>query len=128
MVSFCSTSHFVPFPGFVPPLEAGIGIEKGLFNQTLDNFLYSHKEEVSFVNIDMDLYSGAVYVLKRLIPRFSNECIVHFHELTGEGKKGMDELRALYEIIDEFPNYSWQLILVFGRGRSSQIFRVTKSD
>ena len=108
-------------------MENGIGIQKGLFNETLEAFLSSHsEEEVSFVNIDMDLYSGAVYVLTRLMPRFADGCIVHFHELTGDAKQGMDELRALYDILNLFPNYAWQLLLVYGRGRSTSVFRVTK--
>lgn len=114
--------------GVIPLLEDGIGIEKGLFNETLDAFLTIHKEEeVSFVNIDMDLYSGAVYVLTRLVPHFSDGCIVHFHELTNDAMKGLDELRALYDIVNLFPHYSWQLLLVYGRGRSTSVFRVTKN-
>lgn len=65
-----------------PPtdLPANVRIVKGLFQDTLPGFLEEHPEPASFVHIDSDLYSSAIFVLRSLKDRL-NGAIVAFDEL-----------------------------------------------
>lgn len=87
-------------------------IVKGLFEQTLEPFLLQHalsldqdshsrsSKKISFVNMDMDLYSGAHYVLQRILPHLSARGVVHFHDFFNEVSRcRSDEMRALYDVL-----------------------------
>ena len=47
----------------VQPWSKNIRLVKGLFQDTLENFLDLHTEPIAFMNIDSDLYSSAKYIL-----------------------------------------------------------------
>ena len=91
----------------------------GLFNQTLDSFLLQHVvaqggKQISFVNIDMDLYSGAFYVLERILPHLSSGAVIHFHDFFNAFNScHSDEMRALFDVM--FNNSP------FGKDRPSSI-------
>ena len=81
----------------------------GLFNQTLEPFLlkYASEKKISFVNIDMDLYSGAVYVLDNIIPFLSPGAILHFHDFYNHYNPcRSDEMEALYKVMFAKTNFS----------------------
>ena len=94
-----------------PPqdLPDNVYIVKGLFNQTLNAFLHQlepQRARIGFVNIDCDLYSSALYVLKGIITYMRKGSIMHFHEFMRypsetDGCRGHDELRALYSLLQE---------------------------
>lgn len=76
--------------GVVPPTEKGIMIQKGLFNETLPGFLKDPKTSCSRktgnsvlvgVNIDNDLYEGALYILNNLVPCMRKGTLLHFHDI-----------------------------------------------
>ena len=43
-----------------PPVRAGVELVTGLFNETLGPFLEANAGDVMFLNIDNDLYEGAL--------------------------------------------------------------------
>ena len=63
-----------------PPVRAGVELVTGLFNETLGPFLDANAGDVLLVNIDNDLYEGALDVLERLRDRFVVGTRLHFHE------------------------------------------------
>lgn len=117
--------------GKIPTTEANVKLIVGLFNQTLEPFLREHpNEKIGFVNIDMDLYKGAYYVLNKLIPRFQPGTIVHFHEFFSHNSKhntlgGEEEMRALYYVLKRSTiPVTLQLMPFQARWREPLVFRV----
>ena len=61
-------------------MREGVELVTGLFNETLGPFLEANAGDVMFLNIDNDLYEGALDVLERLRERFVVGTRLHFHE------------------------------------------------
>ena len=82
-------------------------------DETLGPFLDANAGDVLLVNIDNDLYEGALDVLERLRERFVVGTRLHFHELVEfqRGRCGDDmkcvrpdqEMRALYRFLRRHP-------------------------
>jgi hypothetical protein len=90
--------------GLIPSTRSTVKIVNGLFNETLEPFLRRNivngMKKISFVNMDMDLYSGAYYVLERIIPHLSSGAVIHFHDFFNSMTNcHSDEMRALYVIM-----------------------------
>lgn len=79
--------------GELPPVPANVHLVKGLFNDTLPAFLAEHPGPAAFINIDCDLYTGAIEVLRDLRSRMIPGTILHFHEIDQVGVS--QELKAL---------------------------------
>lgn len=83
----------------------------GLFNQTLVPFLQRHASatsKIGFVNMDMDLYSGARYVLESIIPHLSRGAVIHFHDFyNAMNSCNSDEMRALYDVLFAQSQFGW---------------------
>jgi hypothetical protein len=94
-----------------PPLvHNNVVLIKGWFNETLVNFIQSHNKKVSFIHIDVDLYSSTKYILNVLKDYIDKDCIIVFDELVNypgfDGDNG--ELKAFYEFITENNvDYEW---------------------
>ncbi len=72
---------------------------------------------MSFVNMDMDLYSGAVFVLKTLVPHLSRGAVLHFHDFFSSVAycDPSDEMRALHDVMfgdHRDRNFKFQLQLM----------------
>jgi hypothetical protein len=96
--------------GQLPKVNDNVELVKGWFDQTLVPFLKKHKQKISFVHIDADLYSSTKYILNGLKDRFDKDCVVVFDELVNypgyDGDTG--ELKAFYEFITENKvDYEW---------------------
>ncbi len=96
--------------GVLPQVNNNIELIKGLFNETLVNFIQSQNKKVSFIHIDADLYSSTKFVLNALKNYIDEECIIIFDELVNypgfDGETG--ELKAFYEFITENNvEYEW---------------------
>lgn len=96
--------------GVIPPHDPNIEFHKGFFNTTLGRFLSNHTtEKLGFVNIDCDLYAGAIEILHALKDRMRPGSVLHFHEFMGirpmEG-----ELKAFHEfVINNKPNLGFEM-------------------
>ena len=96
--------------GNLPQVNNNVELIKGWFNETLINFIETHNKKVSFIHIDVDLYSSTKYILNVLKNYIDKDCIIVFDELVNyEGFDGDNgELRAFYEFITENTvDYEW---------------------
>jgi hypothetical protein len=96
--------------GKLPIVNENVILVKGLFENTLSDFIKSKNKKVSFIHMDADLYSSTKYILNTLKNYIDNECIIVFDELINypgfDGEKG--ELKAFYEFITENKvDYEW---------------------
>jgi hypothetical protein len=96
--------------GILPKVNDNVKLIKGLFNETLLNFISSHNKKISFIHIDCDLYSSTKYILNTLKDYIDNECIIVFDELVNYPEFDSDkgELKAFYEFtLENKVNYEW---------------------
>lgn len=89
--------------GNLPIVKPNITLVKGLFSDTLLQFIQSQNKKVSFIHVDADLYSSTKYILNTLKDYLDTDCIIVFDELVNypgfDGDTG--ELKAFYEFITE---------------------------
>lgn len=134
--------------GQVPPVRKGIFIQKGLFNETLPGFLADPKTSCSNkgssnilvgVNIDNDLYTGALYILNNLVPCMVEGTLLHFHEIFKPAKYHsdgklihfviMDEMAALYDFLqNKGRGMILQILPYKNTFGASAVFRVIKTS
>jgi len=105
--------------GTLPPVPSRVSFIKGLFSDTLPAFLEEHTEPAAFINVDCDLYKGAVYVLKQLAPRMRLGTIIHFHELNQNGFA--DELKALYDFLSDMPDFKMEILDVYAHSEAALV-------
>ena len=96
--------------GVLPQVNSNVELIKGWFNETLLNFIQTHNKKISFIHIDVDLYSSTKYIFQVLKDYIDIDCIIVFDELVNypgfDGDKG--ELKAFYEFITENKvHYEW---------------------
>lgn len=73
----------------------------GWYNDTLPRFLSVHKENVSFLHMDSDLYSSTATVLRLLASRLHTGTVIVFDELFNYPEYQQHEIRALFEFMKE---------------------------
>jgi predicted O-methyltransferase YrrM len=64
----------------LPEVRKNVVLHKGWFDNTLAPFLEEHRDPVSFVHVDCDLYSSTKVVLDCLAPRLSRGSVLVFDE------------------------------------------------
>jgi hypothetical protein len=118
--------------GISPPLDPNVQLHVGWFNETLEPFFQAHPgHHIAYVNLDMDLYSGALYVLKQIMPRFRAGTVLHFHELVkyndaSKTLRGDQEMRALYDALKQSPTpVVLQLMPFYADFREPVVLRVS---
>merc|ERR1712228_111008 len=67
--------------GKLPPVPDNVQLVKGLFSDTLPGFLEQHPGPAAWINVDCDIYAGAVYILRQLRDRMRPGTLIHFHEI-----------------------------------------------
>jgi hypothetical protein len=96
--------------GILPSVSNNVTLVKGWFSDTLEPFLLSNNEMISFIHLDADLYSSTIYVLETCVKRIKEGCIVVFDEIFNfTGYDGPNsELRALNEWVDKYRvDFDW---------------------
>jgi Methyltransferase domain len=86
----------------LPRVEENVTLVVGPFQDTLPSFLAAHREHVSFLHVDSDLYSSAKFVLSTLLGegRLRPGSVVLFDELFNyPGWFRGGEYRALRELL-----------------------------
>jgi len=83
--------------GIQPKTDGGVSLVKGMFHNTLPQFLdgIEKRQVVSFLHVDSDLYSSARVVLEQLAPRITSGTVLVFDEYCQALPD--DEARALRE-------------------------------
>ena len=114
---FLSKNHFDQ-NGNLPLVRKDITLHKGLFNETLPTFFNGFADaKISWLNVDNDLYEGAVYILDYSIPRFMFGSIIHFHELVTSRESTdqcveNEEIQALYDVMRKDAHRDFKLQLL----------------
>ena len=110
--------------GVLPVTNKNVVLIKGLFNETLADFIKLNDKKISFIHMDADLYSSTKYVLDTLKDYIDNNCVIVFDELVNydgfDNEKG--ELKALYEFITEY-NVKYEWIGMNGKINSGNYYR-----
>lgn len=66
----------------LPAVRDNVTLIKGMFQDTLDNWLKEHPGVISFINMDPDIYSATIYALETLNDRIIPGTIIRFDELS----------------------------------------------
>jgi hypothetical protein len=86
------------FSGSLPEVQANVSLIKGWFRDTLPEFLAQHKETVSFLHVDCDLYSSTKCIFDLLGDRLSKGTVIQFDEYWNYPGWKQHEFRAFEEL------------------------------
>ena len=98
--------------GNLPNVYSNVKLFKGLFNETLPNFIQNYlinNTKINLLHIDCDLYSSSIYVLDLLVPYLQIGSIIIFDELINFHEFEKFELLAFYEIVNKY-NISFEVL------------------
>lgn len=95
--------------GELPAVPKNVTLIKGWFEETLQDFLKEHPEDVSFVHLDADLYSATKFVLGSLESRIGPGTILAFDEYFNFHGWEKHEFRAFQEFMQN-TSYSYKYI------------------
>lgn len=87
--------------GVLPEVPRGVQLHKGLFAETLPDFLTHHSGQCAFVHVDCDLYSSAKTVLQALAPRIGPGTVILFDEYFNYPSWADHEHKAFGEFVAE---------------------------
>ena len=104
--------------GIIPKTEfKEISFVKGLFNDTLPEFLSTHKDKkVKIIHLDADLYSSTKYVLDQIYDHLSIGTIILFDELTHFPEhleyvhNRQHEYKAFKEFCEKYPKFDFEVL------------------
>ena len=65
----------------LPEVEKNVILHKGLFDITIPEWAKKHKQKISFINIDCDLYSSTKTVLEKLNSQIIKDTMIRFDDL-----------------------------------------------
>jgi hypothetical protein len=89
--------------GKIPKCESNVKLIKGLFEETLPNFVNElNQEQIMILHMDADTYKPTKYVLELLIKNLNRGSIIIFDEYFGYSNWRLHEFRALQEIVRDF--------------------------
>ena len=100
--------HKGMFSQEVPEVRSNVKLIIGRVEETIDHFIYKHKEDVGFIHFDMDLYEPTKIVLTKLNDRIKSGTVLRFDELCEQREDGWyiywreHEYKALLEWCSEF--------------------------
>jgi len=81
------------------PWPKNVKLIKGLFQDTLEDFLHETPGNAAFVHIDSDIYSAAAYVLQQLEDRIVSGTIIAFDEICDYPDYREHEIKAFAEFL-----------------------------
>jgi hypothetical protein len=85
----------------LPEISDNVELIVGMIQDTIDDFLIKHPEPVSFIHIDVDLYSSTACVLQKLKDRICSGTIIAFDELYVYPNYQEHEFKAFLEFIND---------------------------
>ena len=94
--------------GNTPNVSENVELVVGLFQDTLDEFLQNHKETVSFLHVDCDIYSSSKFVLNKLKDRIVSGTVISFDEIYNYPGFENHEILSWLEFVKETNlKYKW---------------------
>lgn len=114
--------------GVGPPTLPNIQLRKGLIKDGLSEWVLTHPHvDLAGVNIDCDLYRGALQALFLLHGYFRPGTLIHFHEIfPRKGTRPTDEGRALETYLRACPGTVFELLPIRTNFAQPAIFIVRK--
>jgi hypothetical protein len=89
--------------GRIPKCESNVKLIKGLFEETLPNFVDElNQEQIMILHMDADTYKPTKYVLELLIKNLNRGSIIIFDEYFGYSNWRLHEFRAFQEVVRNF--------------------------
>lgn len=85
----------------IPEVPANVELVVGLIQDTIDGFLASHSDPVSFIHIDVDIYSAAACILQKLRDRIRSGTVIAFDEFFKYDGYEDHEFKAFFEFIND---------------------------
>lgn len=117
--------------GVLPPVEAGAELHKGLFSESLPPFLSKNGDKkIAGMNVDCDLYQGAIESLKLTYPYWTTGTMLHFHELQQSPKSRevtfakQEEVTALHEFLVAHPGTVLEMLPIRNSYAEPVVFSV----
>jgi tetratricopeptide (TPR) repeat protein len=104
--------------GKIPKVPPHVTLIPGWFEETLPVFLEKREEDVTFINIDCDIYSSTKTVLNLLSPRIKKGTIIVFDEYIGNLHWEEDEHKAFMESVTQ---YQWKYEYLFYSPYTKQV-------
>ncbi len=92
----------------IPKIKGGKFI-KGEFKKTLPNFFSTPRSIASLINIDVDLYSSTICVLKNVRNIIDKNTIIIFDEFLINDTWEQDEAKALFDFCSKY-KYKYEVI------------------
>jgi hypothetical protein len=105
----------------LPKLNNNVVPITGWVEDTLDIFLNNNKSEINFVHIDLDTYESTKFVLEKIKPRLSKNCIIAFDEIYNYSGWEAGEYKAL---IETFNNDEYKYICFCVNGMCAAIQKI----
>jgi hypothetical protein len=87
--------------GVLPDMPPNVELVKGWFDDTIGPFLAQHREPVSFVHLDCDLYSSAKTVLDAIGERCREGTQIVLDDFMLEPGWQREEHRAFFEFVEQ---------------------------
>lgn len=94
----CDKASF-SLKGKQPKVEHNVNLIKGLFEDTLSGFLKNHKDNISLLHVDCDLYEPTKYVLDLLSDRIVSGTYIIFDEYWNYPNWKNHEFKAFNEFL-----------------------------
>lgn len=88
--------------GNLPKVNKNVSLIKGYFSDTLPNFLKEHKEKISFMHIDCDLYSSSKSVFDNVYDRIEAGTVIQFDEYYNYPGWKNHEYKAFQEFCQKY--------------------------
>jgi hypothetical protein len=107
--------------GQPPRVRSNVQLHVGWFDDVLPDFVAQHRDTVSFLHIDCDLYSSTKTVLSALGEQIQPGCVIVFDEYIGYPGWQEHEYKAFQEFVSEYGvdyrylyynEYEWQVAVL----------------
>lgn len=85
----------------VPHVPENVELVIGLIQDTIDDFLASHPDPVSFIHIDVDIYSATACILQKLKDRIHSGTVIAFDEFFSYDGYEDHEFKACLEFLND---------------------------
>lgn len=86
----------------IPNVSENVVLHIGMFEETLPTFVLNYPQNISFLNIDCDIYSSTKTIFKYLGNRIVPGTIIRFDELMGYPEWRDHEYKAFMEFLIDF--------------------------
>jgi len=106
--------------GQLPDVKENVTLYKGWFDETIDQFLNDHDENVAFIHADADLYSSTATILSKLESRIVSGTVIVFDEYLNYPDWKEHEYKAFMEFIER-TNHEFEYLGYTDRGYSVSV-------